>query len=67
MTQILSGMAWIGGGDGRCLDVTVLMKRACGGECGGQSPIFLTIAPLLRLMFPKLVARNRLVAVALME
>jgi hypothetical protein len=49
------------------LDVTVLMKRGRSGECGGQSPIFLTIAPLLRLMFRKPVARNRLVAVALME
>ncbi|PDS84362.1 hypothetical protein CO654_17705 [Rhizobium sp. L18] len=67
MTQSLSGMVRIGGGGGRCLDVTVLMKRGRSGECGGQSPIFLTIAPLLRLMFRKPVARNRLVAVALME
>ncbi len=57
----------MGGCDGRCLDVTVLIKRARSDECGGQSPIFLTIAPLLRLMFRKPVARNRLVAVALME
>ncbi|RFB94940.1 hypothetical protein B5K11_08125 [Rhizobium leguminosarum bv. trifolii] len=67
MIQTLSSIARMGGEDGRCLDVTVPMKRARGGECGGQGPIFLTIAPLLRLMFRKPRARNRLVAVALME
>lgn len=53
MNQILSKIAEIGGGNGRCLDVTVLMKRGRSGECGADSPILLTFAPLLRLMFRK--------------
>ncbi|PCK87846.1 hypothetical protein CPT32_04720 [Rhizobium sophoriradicis] len=39
---------------GRCLDVTVAMKRGLSGECGGEGPILLTFTPLLRLMFHRL-------------